>query len=297
MRPWRMATRGTSAIAANPIVPVSRGPPLLASRAARESRMTPLPRRRWSVRARGRRAAPSRPMLCARDARRGHRDTSRETASQSRGVDPTEFGARARRGAETDTGNREDRQRGRLREAVLQEFGQFRRRVRVAERCLARGPEPLHEDLGGGALVRRCAIELQQPHTRTERLRRLLHVRRPPRPGPSFLVPAEAHGFHLFGLLGRDVRGAEVAYRGVGVARRGTTSAVAVQSTHAAMRRMLTSSATESRRAMDAVVQLGAPYSAPLCLKSVENRLSHVKVSRGRRCTEHNKGRTRASVL
>ena len=47
---------------------------------------------------------------------------------------------------------------------------------------------------------------------------------------------------------------AEVAYRGVGVARRGTTSAVAVQSMHAAMRRMLTSSASESTRAMDAVV-------------------------------------------
>ena len=47
---------------------------------------------------------------------------------------------------------------------------------------------------------------------------------------------------------------AEVAYRGLGVARRGTTSAVTVQSMHAAMRRMLTSSASESTRAMDAVV-------------------------------------------
>ena len=39
---------------------------------------------------------------------------------------------------------------------------------------------------------------------------------------------------------------AEVAYRGVGVARRGTTSAVAVQSMYAAKRRMLTTGATES---------------------------------------------------
>ena len=50
-------------------------------------------------------------------------------------------------------------------------------------------------------------------------------------------------------------RSVEAACRRVGVARRGTTSAVAVQSRYAAMRRMLTSSATESTRVIDAVVR------------------------------------------
>ena len=70
-------------------------------------------------------------MLCA--PRRAPRppDTSRETASQRRGVDPTEFGAR-RRGAKTDTCRAEDRQRGRLRQAVFQELGQLRADVSVS---------------------------------------------------------------------------------------------------------------------------------------------------------------------
>ena len=69
---------------------------------------------------------------------------------------------------------------------------------------------------------------------------------------------------------------AEVAYRGVGVARRGTTSAVAVQSTYAAMRRMLTSSAIlRALEQLDAVVH--SERLQPRCwLEIFENHVLHV---------------------
>jgi len=69
---------------------------------------------------------------------------------------------------------------------------------------------------------------------------------------------------------------AEAAYRGVGVARRGTTSAVAVQSTYAAMRRMLTSSAIlRALEQLDAVVH--SERLQPRCwLEIFENHVLHV---------------------